>query len=209
MLVPTLILISPPYLTLHFVFTSHGYFLICLFIHSSNTESLSRTRHCTRHWKPWISILHNSLQSAQIHKGSLHRTLGPGQCYRRGDMLSSIPDWLELARVFSLQDSWAIDAIDGTQLGSMFSVMERMGLTSQTFPFNSQFDVGGVSYSSGSFSSSDSKMRRIIVCPQSCDEDPLILCLWKCFINCKERWWWLPASEEKVWPQTSLLTNEL
>lgn len=78
LLVLTLILSSPPCLILHFIFTPHGYFLICLFIHSSNIESLSCTRHCTRHWKPWIYILHNSLQSTQIHKGSLHRTQGPG-----------------------------------------------------------------------------------------------------------------------------------
>ena len=81
--------------------------------------------------------------------------------------------------------SWAVD---GTTLRGMFLIMRRAESKSLTVSFYSLFNLWWGSYSSESFSSSGCKMRIIIIHPQNCGEDQMKWCLWKCFINCEERW---------------------
>lgn len=178
LLVLTFILTSPPYLTLHVPLTPHGCFLISLFIHSSSVEYLQCARHCSGCWQPRPDFNpHKVFSQPRLTKDPLHGTRGPGQGCRREAMLRSVPSWLGLAAwrrhsctglhsTRQLSNGW------NTGKGCVYN-HGKSRVKFQTLPFNSLFDLRGVSYSSGSFSSSGCKMRIIIMYLQSCGEDPL------------------------------------
>ena len=81
--------------------------------------------------------------------------------------------------------SWAVDR---TMQRGVFLIMKRAESKSLTVSCNSLLNLWWDSYSSESFSSSGCKMRIIIIHPQNCGEDQMKWCLWKCLINCEERW---------------------